>query len=139
MTRVTIALAPLLLLTLAAACAESRTSGPPLTEVRRGRAGHVEVVLLAPTDALKPTRNYCTIEFRSAADQHLIDVGAVGVHTSMTMEGEPMGGFVTEPKEVATGRYTVEMVLAMKGDWTVTVDWMGPAGRGTVTFPSTVR
>ena len=139
MTRATLALAPLLLLTISAACTASRTSDPPLKEVQRARDGNVEMVLLAPTDALKQTRNYCTIEFRSAADQHLVDVGSISVRTSMTMEGEPMGGFVTEPKQVATGRYTVEMVLAMKGDWTVTIDWIGPAGKGSVTFPSTVQ
>ena len=135
MTRATTAL---LVLTLAA-CTESRTSGPPLTEVRRARAGNVEAVLLVPTDELKPTRNYCTIEFRTVTDQRLVDVGTIGVRTSMTMEGAPMEGFVTEPKRLETGRYAVEMVLAMTGDWTITIDWMGPAGTGSVTFPSPVR
>jgi hypothetical protein len=54
------------------------------------------------------------------------------------MEGEAMDGFVTEPKRVAAGRYTVEMVMAMKGNWQVRIEWDGPAGSGAVTFAAVV-
>jgi hypothetical protein len=129
-----------LLLSVLAACGGARTAADPaLMEVQRIRSGEIDVVVLAPTDALKQTRNYCTVEFRSAADQHLLDVGTVKVHTSMTMEGAPMEGFVTEPVRIATGRYTIEMVLAKTGDWTIAVDWAGAAGTGSVSFPAAVK
>ena len=128
-----------LLVSVAAACAGAKPAEPALTEVDHGRAGDVEVALYAPTNALKPTRNYCTLEFRTAADRHLVDVGTVKVHTTMTMEGAPMDGFVTEPKRLETGRYAVEMVMAMKGDWHLSIEWMGPAGTGSVAFASTVQ
>jgi hypothetical protein len=105
-------------------------------EVHRERAGGIDVILLAPQPALKQTRNYCTVEFRRG-DQ-LVDAGTVQVRTSMTMEGAPMDGFVTEPKRIATGRYTIEMVLAMTGRWTIAIDWDGPAGKGSVSFPAAV-
>jgi hypothetical protein len=126
-------------LSLTVACGSRQGLDPKLTEIHRTRSGNLNVVVLAPTDGLKQTRNYCTVEFRSAADQRLVDVGTVTARTSMTMEGAPMGGFVTDPKPVAPGRYTVEMVLAMAGDWTIAIDWMGPAGAGAINFPAVVK
>ena len=131
-----------LLLLIALACATGcggQRSGPALQEIRRLRSGNIDVVILAPSNALKATRNYCAVEFRSAANQQLVDVGSMTVHTSMTMEGAPMEGFVTEPKAVEPGRYTVEMVLAMSGNWTIAIAWMGPAGSGEVRFPAAVQ
>ena len=113
-------------------------SAPPLIEMHRARSGDVDVVLLAPTDALKQTRNYCTLEFRTGADRHLVDVGTVTVQTTMTMQGEPMTGATTDPKRVAIGRYTVEMVLAMTGTWGISIARDGPEGKGAVTFPADV-
>lgn len=94
------------------------------------------MVLLAPAAPLRQTRNYCTLEFRQG--DRLVDVGSVHVRTVMTMEGAPMEGFVTEPKRVGEGRYAVEMVLAMTGNWQITIDWDGPAGTGSVTLPANV-
>jgi hypothetical protein len=130
-------LAAALLAMLTVACGRT-PSTPPLIEVHRARSGEVEVVLFAPTDALKQTRNYCTLEFRAGADRHLVDVGTVTVQTTMTMQGEPMTGATTDPKRVAIGRYTVEMVLAMTGTWGISIAWDGPEGKGAVTFPADV-
>ena len=106
-----------------------------LTELQRVRSGDVEVILLSPTDALRPTRNYCTLEFRTGADHHLVDVGTPTVHPTMTMEGEPMSGVTTDAKRVATGRYEIQMVLAMTGTWRITVEWRG----GTAAFSAVVK
>jgi hypothetical protein len=138
MNRRSIVLLATVLLPFASACGANRTTEPELREVQRARDGNVDVVLLAPTDTLKFTRNYCTLEFRTGTDHHLVDIGMVKVRTTMRMEGEPMDGFVTEPKRVATGRYTVEMVLAMKGNWQVSIEWDGATGRGAVTFAAVV-
>jgi hypothetical protein len=129
----------LLLAAFSLHCSTDGQNAPALTEVRRVSSGGLEVIVLATTSALKQTRNYCTLEFRTGADHHLVDVGAVTIHTTMTMEGEPMSGFVTDVKRMAPGRYAVEMVLAMTGNWQITIDWDGSAGKGTVTFPADVR
>jgi len=131
-------LGPLLVALLCAGCGYSASTGTELTELQRVQSGNIEVGLLAPTDALKQTRNYCTLEFRTGTDRHLVDVGTVKVQTTMTMEGQPMDGFVTDVKRVGTGRYDVQMVMAMTGTWRIGVDWDG-AGQGSATFEAVVR
>ena len=128
---------PLLLALTFAQCGRTDDHGTPLVAVQRIQSGDLTIVLLAPTDALKPTRNYCTLEFRR--DGTLVDVGSVAVRTTMTMEGQPMDGFVTEVKQAGTGRYEVQMVLAMTGDWKIPVTWNGPLGQGSAEFSASVR
>jgi hypothetical protein len=130
---------PLLVAFLCASCGYTTSSGTTLTVLQRARSGNIEVVLLASTDALKQTRNYCTFEFRTGADRHPVDVGTVKVRTTMTMEGQPMDGFVTDVKPVDTGRFEVQMVMAMTGTWRIVVDWDGAAGQGSATFEAVVR
>lgn len=119
-------------------CAPDTTGESTMTEVQRVRSGALDVVLLARTDALRQTRNYCALEFRTGADLHPVDVGTVLVHTTMSMEGTPMSGFVTDVKHVGTGRYEVEMVMAMAGTWQISVDWEGATGTGSAMFEALV-
>ena len=130
---------PLLVALLCASCRYTTSVGTELTELQRVRSGHIEVALFAPTDALKQTRNYCTLEFRTGSDRHLVDVGTVNVRTTMTMEGEPMDGFVTDVKRVGSGRYEVQMVMAMTGTWRIRIDWNGAAGEGAAMLTAVVR
>ena len=130
---------PLLLACLCASCGYTTSIGTGLTELQRVQSGNIEVVLLAPTDALKQTRNYATLAFRTGTDRHLVDVGMVKVRTTMTMEGQPMDGYVTEVNRVDTGRYEVQMVMAMTGTWRIGVDWDGAAGPGSAMFEAVVR
>jgi hypothetical protein len=133
---------PLLLASVAilffTTCARGTSDEFTMTELQRVRAGALDVVLLARTDALRQTRNYCALEFRTGADRHPVDVGTVMVRTTMSMEGTPMSGFVTDVKHVGTGRYEVEMVMAMAGAWQISVDWKGPAGTGSAMFEAIV-
>lgn len=124
---------------LCANCGTATSTETKLIELQRVKSGELEVALLAPTDALKQTRNYCTLEFRTGTDRHLVDVGKVRIRTTMTMEGEPMDGVVTDVKGVVTGRYEVQMVMAMTGTWRIDVDWDGAAGQGSATFDAVVR
>ena len=135
MSRIPLLLAAL----LCASCGYTRSIGTELTELQRIRSGGIEVTLLAPTEALKQTRNYCTLEFRTGSDRHLVDVGTVKVRTTMTMAGESMDGFVTEVKHVSRGRYEMQMVMAMTGTWRIAIDWDGAAGPGSATFEAVVR
>jgi YtkA-like len=121
------------------ACGRTGPVASPLHELQRVHAGEIDVLLLAPTTALAQTRNFCTFEFRTGTDHRLVDVGTVTVRTTMAMEGQAMDGYVTDVKRVDTGRYEVQMVLAMSGSWQISVGWDGAAGRGTATFAAMVR
>ena len=121
------------------ACGRTGPVAPPLHELQRVHVGEIDVLLLAPTTALAQTRNFCTFEFRTGTDDHPVDVGTVTVRTTMSMEGQPMDGYVTDVKRVDTGRYEVQMVLAMSGSWQISVGWEVAAGRGTATFAAVVR
>ena len=129
----------LLVAALLTGCVGAKPGEPPLTEVQRARDGDIEVTVLAPADTLRQTRNYCTLEFRTGADRHMVDVGTVSVRPTMTMDGEPMSGVSTDPMRVGTGRYTVQIVLAMTGNWQIGIDWDGPAGKGSVSVPAVIR
>ena len=37
------------------------------------------------------------------------------------------------------GRYVVDADLGMTGTWRLIVEWDGPAGKGSASFPGTVR
>ena len=132
-------LLPILAALLCASCGYTTSLGTELNELQRVQSGNIEVVLLAPTDALKQTRNYATLEFRTGTDRHLADVGTVKVRTTMTMDGQPMEGFVTDVTRTNIGHYEVQMVMAMTGTWRIHVDWDGAAGQGSAVFEAVVR
>jgi hypothetical protein len=116
------------------------TASPKLTELQRAKSGDLDVVLLAKADALAQGKSQATLEFQRGSDRHLVDVGTVKVGASMTMAGmEPMLGSVLASKGETPGRYTLDTDLTMTGTWRLTVQWDGPAGAGSVTFPGTVR
>lgn len=130
----------LILSSLVIACASSKPEPPKLTELQRTKSGDLEIVLLAKTDALPNGKGQATLEFQSGSDHHLVDVGTVKVSATMPMPGfSPMLGSVFVNKGDTPGRYTLDTDLSMTGTWTLKVDWDGPAGKGTVTFPGTVR
>jgi hypothetical protein len=110
-----------------------------MTELQRVRSGDLDVVLLSPDDALREGKDTVTIEFRSASDQSLLDVGTVKASASMSMAGMPMlGGIQLEPTDVK-GRYTANTDLGMAGTWRMTMEWDGPARRGSVSFSATAQ
>ena len=122
------------------ACSSSKPDAPKLTELQRTKSGDMDVVLLAQKDAIPPGKSQATLEFQTVADHHLVDVGTVKVGASMEMAGMgPMLGSVLVNKSDTPGRYTLDTDLGMTGTWRLKVDWDGPAGTGSVTFPGTVR
>ena len=122
------------------ACSSSKPDAPKLTELQRTKSGDMDVVLLAQKDAIPPGKSQATLEFQTGADYHLVDVGTVKVGASMEMAGMgPMLGSVFVNKSDTPGRYTLDTDLGMTGTWRLKVDWDGPAGTGSVTFPGTVR
>ena len=111
---------------------------PALKEVQRIHSGALDVVLLSPTGALRQGKDSFFLEFR-AADGQLVDAGTVNVNATMVMAGmAPMLGGTTVNPTSTKGRYEVASDLNMAGNWRLSVDWNGPAGRGSASLSGTV-
>ncbi len=108
------------------------------TVVHTERSGSVDVVVLSPTGMLRTGRNNFTIEFRSPGGG-LVDVGTVRVAANMTMPGMAMSGNVQVQPSGVPGRYTATAEFGMAGAWPVSIEWEGPAGRGSATFEGAVQ
>ena len=123
-------------LCLAACAAEPQGS---MRELQRADAGPLDVVLLAPSDALPQGPGFAILEFRRS-DGSLVDVGTVTVSAVMPHPGTaPMrGGSAVKPTP-APGRYEIATNLGMAGTWEFAIEWNGPAGRGTARLPGVVR
>jgi hypothetical protein len=129
-----------LLLTLVATgsgCGKGEEA-PALKEVQRVHAGALDVVLLSGSGALKQGKDSFVLEFRGA-DGQLVDVGTVNVNATMAMAGMgPMLGESTVNPTSTKGRYEVASNLNMAGSWRFTVEWNGPAGKGSTSLAGTV-
>jgi hypothetical protein len=109
-----------------------------LKEVQRVHAGSLDVVLLSANETLHQGKDSFVLEFRGP-DGQLVDVGTVNVNATMTMAGmAPMFGESTVNPTATKGRYTVASNLTMAGSWRFSVEWNGPAGRGSTSLPGTV-
>ena len=117
----------------------SRQNGTArLNELRRVRSGALDVVMLSPRDALHHGRDTFVIEFRSTSGGNLIDVGNVRGRAGMLMPGTPMFVSIDVTRSDVAGRYEANGNFDMAGTWRVTIQWEGPAGQGSVTFPGSV-
>ena len=125
----------LILLTLAAAM---DCGGTNLTELQKVKSGMLDVVLLSPRDGLRHGSDTFVIEFRSASGE-LTDVGTVRASASMSMSGTPMMGTIDVARTKVAGRYAATSEFSMAGTWRMTIQWDGPAGPGSVTFPGSVQ
>jgi hypothetical protein len=110
-----------------------------LNELQRVKSGTLDVVLLSPRDALRHGKDEFTIEFRAASDGQLADVGEVRGRASMTMAGTPMFGGLDVKRTNVAGRYAATGEFSMAGSWRLSIEWDGPAGRGSVTFSGAVQ
>jgi hypothetical protein len=96
-------------------------------------------VVLSTHDALRHGKDAFVIEFRSAADGRLVDVGDVRASATMPMPGMPMFGSIDVKRTDVAGRYAADGQFDMAGTWRMTVQWQGAAGQGSVTFSGTVQ
>lgn len=111
---------------------------PKLTELHKVKSGTLDVVLLSPREALRHGKDDFVVEFKSA-DGTLVDVGDVRANASMPMSGMPMFGSVTVQRGDVPGRYRADAEFSMAGTWRLTIEWDGPGGKGSVTFPGAVQ
>jgi hypothetical protein len=127
---------PILITLLVVACGSDQTA--QLKELQRVKAGALDVVLLAPGDAVKQGKGTFALEFRDAGGS-LVDVGTVMVGASMPMPGmAPMFGECTVMPGATRGRYEVSSNLGMAGTWRLQIAWDGPAGKGSASLPGSV-
>ena len=121
-------------------CQQFNGAGGHSTEVGKVRSGNLDVVLLARDAALSRGKETATIEFRSASDGSLVAVDAVMASATMPMGGtSPMVGSIDVQPTATPGRYLATSDLSMAGQWRLTVEWNGPAGRGSATFAPAVQ
>ena len=110
-----------------------------MTELQRLKSGSLDVVLLSHNEALRKGKDTFTIEFRSSPDGKLVNVGTVRASANMPMPGMAMFGNIEVQPTNVPGRYTANSDFGMAGTWRMTVDWDGPAGRGSVGFAGSVQ
>lgn len=106
--------------------------------VQTVESGDLSIVLLSPTGTLRTGRNTFTIEFRSASGA-LVDVGTVSATANMSMPGMVMSGNLQVIPTDEKGRYAATAEFGMAGSWQMSVEWSGPAGRGSVNFQGAVQ
>jgi hypothetical protein len=114
-------------------------SGESMTEVQRVRTGDVDVVLLSPREGIRHGRDTFVIEFQSASNGQLVDVGTVQMTATMPMTGMPMFGRVEVLRTDTPGRYAAASEMEMAGLWRMSVEWDGPTGPGSVNFSGTIQ
>ncbi|HET9192273.1 MAG TPA: FixH family protein [Vicinamibacterales bacterium] len=125
-----------LVLILLSSCRAADTTHSDMIELQRVHANGVDVVLLSSDGTLSHGKDTLTVEFRRGDD--LVDVGAVKAGATMPMAGLPdmLGSVFLEPAKTP-GRYTAETDLSMSGGWQLTLEWNGPAGKGSASFQAT--
>ena len=110
-----------------------------LTELQRLKSGRLDIVLLSPRDGLRHGKDAFVVEFRSAADGGLVDVGNVRGNATMPMPGMPMFGAIDVKRTGVAGRYDASGDFSMAGTWRMTLEWQGSAEQGSVSFAGTVQ
>jgi Cu(I)/Ag(I) efflux system membrane protein CusA/SilA len=114
-----------------------REPSPMGAVVRRVRSGDIEIALLSPTGSLHTGRNAFTFEFQRGG--RLIDVGTVRASGNMPMPGMVMSSGMEVVPSGATGRYNASAEFGMAGAWQMSVEWDGPAGKGSASFEGPVQ
>jgi len=104
------------------------------------RAKDVVVTLKSESGKWGKGKNAFAIEFTSAKDKQPLDVGKVTLSTSMAMPGmAPMITGATVTADKTPGRYLGTVEFPDRGTRQVTVNWDGPAGKGSTKFSVPVR
>jgi Cu(I)/Ag(I) efflux system membrane protein CusA/SilA len=106
--------------------------------VQRVNAGSLQITLLSPTGMLRQGRNTFAIEFRGA-DGHLVDAGSIRASGNMPMPGMVMSSGLQVQRTSVVGRYEATAEFGMAGAWHMTIEWDGPAGKGSVNFEGAVQ
>ena len=102
-----------------------------LKELQTSQVGDLEVVLLAPAEALARGQGFALLEFRDGNGM-LVDVGTVWVTATMPMPGASAMSGASEIKPTpAPGPTRWPPISAWRACGYLQVEWNGPAGRGS--------
>ena len=124
-------------LAVTAACGGSPGESADQIELHRVRSGDLDIVLLSSDGSITHGKDAFTVEFRRG--DALVDVGTVKAAATMPMAGmAPMMGSVFLEGGDVPGRFRADTDLSMSGGWNLTIEWDGPAGVGTASFPAIV-
>jgi len=118
------------------AAPQAETAGAVLQTVR---SGDLVITLSNPSGQLRQGANDFRIEFRSARANQRVDVGPVRLNAAMTMPGMAMTGTVSVAPAGQPGVYEAFGDFGMSGSWKMTLEWDGPAGRGSAAFDGRVQ
>jgi AcrB/AcrD/AcrF family protein/YtkA-like protein len=121
---------------MSAAPQAETTSGAVLQTVR---SGDLAITLSNPAGELRQGANDFRIEFRSARTNAPVNVGDVRLNAAMTMPGMAMTGTTNVTPGDRPGVYEAKGDFAMSGSWNMTLEWDGPAGRGSAAFKGSVQ
>jgi Cu(I)/Ag(I) efflux system membrane protein CusA/SilA len=121
-----------------------RFTAAPQAEVagrvlQTARTGDLVITLSNPDGELRAGGNRFRIEFRSPETNALVDVGTVHLAAAMTMPGMAMTGTVSVMPAGQPGVYEASGDFGMSGSWQMTLEWNGPAGRGSAAFDGRVQ
>lgn len=122
-----------------ASCGQSDAPAS-LNELQRVRSANLDVVLLSSNRTVRTGKDTYVVEFRSAVDGQLVDVGEVKASAMMPMPGMgPMAGAIEVRATDVRGRYAVTSALSMAGDWRFTFEWNGSSGRGSAMLSASAQ
>jgi hypothetical protein len=122
--------------------AVNRQAGPNTDTgavVETVRTDDLVITLSNAGGALRQGSNRFRVEFRSARTSELMDVGDVRLSGTMTMPGMVMTSPTTIVPAGQPGVYDVTGEYGMAGSWQMTLEWNGPAGRGSAAFDGDVQ
>ena len=103
------------------------------------RSGDLAITLSNPTGELRQGTNDFRIEFRSARTNTPVNVGDVRLNGAMTMPGMAMTATTSVTPGDRPGVYEAKGDFGMTGSWQMTLEWDGPAGRGSAAFKGSVQ
>jgi hypothetical protein len=115
---------------------QAQAAGAVLQTVR---SGDLVITLSNPSGQLRTGGNSFRIEFRSTQTHALVDVGTVRLDAAMAMPGMAMTGTVSVIPAAQPGVYEASGDFGMSGSWQMTLEWNGPAGRGSAAFDGRVQ
>ena len=109
------------------------------TVIQTVHAKDLDIALLSETGALRQGRNQFFVEFRRTGSTAPLDVGTARASANMSMPGMVMSSGLRLQPTAVPGRYTATAEFGMAGTWHMSVEWDGPAGRGTASFEGGVQ
>jgi hypothetical protein len=114
------------------------SAGPPAaTIVHQLQSGNLQIALVSTDGALHTGRNSFAFEFRRGGQP--VDVGRVRATGNMPMPGMVMSSGMEVRATGMTGRYAASAEFGMAGAWQMSIEWDGPAGRGSASFEGAVQ